>query len=79
MLAIIASGNRTPKLRSVTTPTLVIHGSEDPLVRLEIGRDLAAAIRGARFVVVNGMGHNLPREAWPQILEALRTHAPPAS
>jgi pimeloyl-ACP methyl ester carboxylesterase len=79
MLAISASGNRRPKLAKVTVPTLVIHGSADPLVPLAHGRDVAASIPGAKLRVIEGMGHTLPRQAWPQILDAIANHAPAAA
>jgi pimeloyl-ACP methyl ester carboxylesterase len=75
MLAIAASGNRKPRLAAVTVPTLVLHGSLDPLVPLAHGRDLAASIPGSTFRVIEGMGHTLPRGAWPQILAAIERHA----
>jgi pimeloyl-ACP methyl ester carboxylesterase len=75
ILAITASGNRTPKLASVALPTLVIHGTNDPLVRPEAGHATAAAIPGAKLVLVEGMGHTLPRQAWPQIVDAIAEHA----
>jgi pimeloyl-ACP methyl ester carboxylesterase len=46
---------------------VVIHGDRDPLVRPAAGRSVAAAIPGARLVMVPGMGHDLPREVWPLI------------
>ncbi len=76
MLAIAASGNRKPRLAGVTVPTLVLHGSSDPLVPLPHGRDLAASIPGAKFRVIEGMGHTLPRQAWPQILAEIDQLAP---
>ncbi len=79
MLAIAASGNRKEALARVTVPTLVIHGSIDPLVPLPHGQDVAASIPGATLRVVEGMGHTLPREAWPQILAAIESHAPVSS
>lgn len=62
-------------IESIDRPTLVIHGSEDPLFPLEHGRRLAAAIPGARLVVVPGMGHqNSPPPAWPQVVQELLAH-----
>ena len=60
--AINCSGNRTARLHGVRLPALVIHGSEDPLVRPIGGRETARAIPGARLHVVEGMGHDLPPE-----------------
>lgn len=71
MTAIFASGDRTAALRSVTVPTLVIHGAADPLIRVEAGRATAAAIPGAELLVIEGMGHDLPRPLWPQLVDAI--------
>jgi pimeloyl-ACP methyl ester carboxylesterase len=65
MHAITASGNRTARLRKVSLPATVIHGTRDPLVRPSGGRATARAIPGARLRIVEGMGHDLPRELWP--------------
>lgn len=69
--AISASGNRKPKLASITVPTLVVHGREDPLIPFEGGIDTAEAISGAELLIIDGMGHSFPPEVAPQILEAL--------
>jgi pimeloyl-ACP methyl ester carboxylesterase len=74
LLAIIASPDRTPGLRSLSTPTLVIHGADDPLVNVSGGRATAAAVPGAELVVIDGMGHDLPRALWPQITERIAEH-----
>jgi len=71
MLAIVASGNRLPRLQAIDLPALVIHGTLDPLVPLPVGLAVAEAIPGAALCVVEGMGHSLPRGAWPQMLEAI--------
>jgi pimeloyl-ACP methyl ester carboxylesterase len=73
--AIIASGDRRRELRAVQAPTLVIHGENDPLVSVSGGRATAKAIDGARLITIPGMGHDLPRDAWPQILGAIAQHA----
>ena len=73
--AILASGSRKERLRSVKAPTLVIHGTVDPLVRPEGGKDTAASIPGARLLMVEGMGHALPIPMWPQIIAAIADHA----
>ena len=76
LMAIMAQGNRKPELAAVSVPTLVIHGSDDPLVSVECGKDTAAAIPGAELLIIDGMGHDLPPGgAWPQILEAIAAHA----
>jgi pimeloyl-ACP methyl ester carboxylesterase len=73
--AIIASGDRTERLRRIQAPTLVIHGSVDKMIRPSGGRATAKAIPGARLMMVEGMGHDLPRGAWPQLLDAISEHA----
>jgi pimeloyl-ACP methyl ester carboxylesterase len=75
LAAIIASGDRTAELRTIAAPTLVIHGSRDRLVAPSGGRATARAIPGAQLMVIPGMGHDLPRAAWPQILAAIAAHA----
>jgi len=74
LLAIIASGDRTKRLGNVKTPTLVIHGVPDPLVRIEAGRATAAAIPGAKLLELDRMGHALPMEIWPDVIGALTAH-----
>ena len=73
--AILASGSRKERLRAVKAPTLVIHGTVDPLVRPEGGKDTAASIPGARLLMIEGMGHALPIPMWPQIIDAIDKHA----
>jgi pimeloyl-ACP methyl ester carboxylesterase len=73
--AIIASGDRTAELRRITAPTLVIHGTKDRMVALSGGKATAEAIPGARLMVVEGMGHDLPEAAWPQLIPAIADHA----
>jgi pimeloyl-ACP methyl ester carboxylesterase len=77
--AVLASGNRTAMLRSIEAPTLVIHGTVDKLIRPSGGRATAAAIPGARLLMIEGMGHDLPRGVWPQVLDEIATHARAAS
>ena len=73
--AILASGNRKERLRQVKAPTLVIHGTVDPLVRPEGGKDTAASIPGAKLLMIEGMGHAIPVPIWPRIIDAIATHA----
>ena len=77
--AILASGSRKPRLRSVKAPTLVIHGTVDPLVHPAGGKDTAASIPGAKLVMVERTGHALPMQMWPQIIDAIDKHAHAAS
>ncbi|HEY0383244.1 MAG TPA: alpha/beta hydrolase [Candidatus Elarobacter sp.] len=75
LLAIIASGNRKKALRGLKVPTLVIHGTADPLVPDEHGRDTARTVPGARLLLIEGMGHSFPREVWSRIIDAVAAHA----
>src|ERR1700674_1419932 len=71
LVAIIASRPRLERLQQVRVPTVVIHGIDDPLVPVENGRLVAGAVPGARLVEIEGMGHDLPKRAWPQIVDAI--------
>lgn len=75
LVAIMASGDRTGRLGAVRVPTLVIHGSSDPLVTPSGGEATARAIPGASLLQVEGMGHDLPTGAWPQIIPAIAANA----
>jgi pimeloyl-ACP methyl ester carboxylesterase len=73
--AIVASGDRTKALHRITAPTLVIHGTVDKMIRPSGGKATARAIPGARLMLIEGMGHDLPRGAWPRIIDAIAEHA----
>jgi len=73
--AIVASGDRTHRLRKIRVPTLVVHGSVDKLVRPSGGRATARAIPNARLMIIEGMGHDLPRAIWPRLADAIAQHA----
>lgn len=73
--AIVATGDRSAEVRRITAPTVVIHGTKDLLVRPSGGRETARAIKGSKLVLIEGMGHDLPRGAWPQIIEAIVDNA----
>jgi pimeloyl-ACP methyl ester carboxylesterase len=75
LAAIIASGDRRPLLRTITAPTLVIHGRKDKLVPPSGGRATARAIPGARLMMIEGLGHDIPRGAWPRMLDAIEQNA----
>lgn len=74
LAAILASGSRKEALKSVNLPTLVIHGDADPLVPIEAGKDTAKSVPGAKFVVIEGMGHNIPVQVAPHIIDAIVEH-----
>jgi pimeloyl-ACP methyl ester carboxylesterase len=73
--AITASGDRTPGLRKLDVPALVIHGKNDVLVNPSGGRATAKAIPGARLKLIDGMGHDLPRALWPTFVEEITANA----
>jgi pimeloyl-ACP methyl ester carboxylesterase len=75
LAAVLAAGDRTPDLKRIAAPTLVIHGTKDRLVKPSGGKATARAIAGARLMKVDGMGHDLPRGAWPQLIGAIAEHA----
>ena len=74
LIAIQAAPSRVRKLRGVRAPTLVLHGSHDPLVPLAGGEDTAANIPGARLRVVPGMGHFLPQALIPLLVDEIAGH-----
>jgi pimeloyl-ACP methyl ester carboxylesterase len=71
LAAILASGDRTASLRNLNLPVTVIHGRNDPLVPFRGGKATARAIPGARLIEIPGMGHDLPEQVWPQVLDAV--------
>ena len=73
--AIVGAGDRTADLRHIRAPTLVIHGTKDKLVRHSGGKATVRAIDGARPLWIDGMGHDLPRGAWPRIIDGITENA----
>jgi len=73
MLAVLASGSRVDALRRVIVPTLVIHGTDDPLVPLAAGVETAHLVPGAELVLIEGMGHDLPRAVWGRVIDGIST------
>jgi pimeloyl-ACP methyl ester carboxylesterase len=69
LLAVLATGDRREWLKRITAPTLVLHGRLDPLLPLAAGIETAQCIAGARLVVIEGMGHDLPPPLLPQIAD----------
>jgi len=69
--AITVAPDRTPRLRSLDLPTTVIHGSQDRLINPSGGRATAEAIPGARLALLDGMGHDMPPQLWPQIVDLI--------
>jgi len=77
--AIMAAKGRLSRLAAVRVPTLVIHGTDDILVPVENGRNVAAAIPRARLIEIEGMGHDVPKRVWAQVAGAIAELARSAS
>lgn len=75
LLAILASGDRTPQLRSLRVPTLVMHGRADPLLPFRAGEEIAGLIPGAKLVGYDGLGHQLPEGLTGEMAAELARHA----
>lgn len=75
LAAIIDDGCRRSRLASVRTPTLVLHGEDDPLVKLAAGEDTARHISGARLVTIPGWGHDIPLPLIPRVASEIVAHA----
>jgi pimeloyl-ACP methyl ester carboxylesterase len=73
--AVCASGDRRSGLRTVPIPTLVIHGSRDPMFPLSAGRTLARLVPHGTWLPIAGMGHDLPSALWPMLAAAISRHA----
>jgi len=74
LLAVLCDSGRADELRALRTPTLVLHGKQDPLVPYACGEDTRRRIRGAQLVGIEGMGHDLPPGAAALLLDALLPH-----
>ncbi len=74
LAAIFASGDRTAELQQIDVPTLVLHGDHDRMVNPTGGIATAGAIPGARLETITGLGHDLPRGAWPRLIDLITAH-----
>jgi pimeloyl-ACP methyl ester carboxylesterase len=75
LLAIIADGSRVERLKTITTPTLVVHGGADPLVPKEGSEDIARHIPGARLEIIDEMAHDLPPSQVGRMVDLIAGHA----
>ena len=75
LAAIVASGNRTKDLTRIKAPTLVIHGTDDKMVRVSGGKATARAIPDAGLELIEGMGHDLPRGIWHRLIAGIEQTA----
>ncbi|MGO4728947.1 alpha/beta fold hydrolase [Paenibacillus sp. 2KB_22] len=69
--AIAVSGDRRPQLAKVNVPSLVIHGVEDPMFAPACGKDTAQVITGAEFMLLEGMGHDLPTQLFETVVDGI--------
>lgn len=74
LMAIFKTGDRSSEVASIVTPTLVLHGADDGLVPPEHGRHTASLIPGARFLLIQGMAHNMPDEVIPVLVSEMTGH-----
>jgi pimeloyl-ACP methyl ester carboxylesterase len=74
LVAVLANGSRVELLERISRPTLVIHGTEDPLTLPECGQDTARHIPGAELMMVEGMGHDFPTPLIGMLVEAVAKH-----
>jgi pimeloyl-ACP methyl ester carboxylesterase len=74
LLAILVASSRKPQLAKLSIPFLVIHGDRDPLIPLAHGIDTFESVLNARLLVIEGMGHDLPRATWPRVIQAIVDH-----
>ena len=72
--AVLASGSLLAYNRRTVAPTVVIHGRADKLARPFGGRAVARAIDGARLVLFDGMGHDLPQQLWDRLISVLASN-----
>jgi pimeloyl-ACP methyl ester carboxylesterase len=75
LAAILAAGNRTRHVRRIEAPTLVVHGTKDKMVARSGGKATARAVDGARLMMIDGMGHDMPRAIWPRLIDAISDNA----
>jgi len=74
LIAVLASGDRRALLQRIAAPTLVLHGRLDPLVPPAAGAETAHSIPGARLVMIEGMGHDLPPSMLPRLAGEIAAH-----
>jgi pimeloyl-ACP methyl ester carboxylesterase len=74
IMAILKSGDRSEEVRTISAPTLVIHGQQDTLIKPEHGAYTAELIEGSEYIVYEEMGHNLPESVMPELVSAMLGH-----
>ena len=79
LIAVQAGHSRVRALRRIRAPTLVMHGADDPLIRVAAGRDTAANIPGAQLKIIPGWGHDLPTTLLPTLVGEIADHCAAAA
>ena len=74
LAALIESKSRKKDLKHLDIPTLVLHGSDDPLILVEDGIKTAKTIPNAKLKIIEGLGHELPPGAWPELMDDIEVH-----
>lgn len=74
LMAIFKTGDRSNEVASIKAPTLVLHGADDGLVPAEHGRHTASLIQNSRFLLIEGMAHNMPDEVIPLLVSEMTGH-----
>ncbi|MBN1277224.1 MAG: alpha/beta hydrolase [Deltaproteobacteria bacterium] len=75
--ALMTAGSNKERLGSIRTPTLIINGSDDPLISVDCAKDMEKTIPRAKLMIIEGMGHGISDtpQVWPQVIEAIALHA----
>jgi pimeloyl-ACP methyl ester carboxylesterase len=74
LMAIFKTGDRSEEVATITAPTLVLHGADDGLVPPEHGEHTASLIAGSRFLLIEGMAHNMPEDVIPILVSEMTAH-----
>ena len=74
LMAILKTGDRTVRVKTIEAPTLVLHGADDTLIPPAHGQHTTDTITGSKFVIFEGMGHDMPEAVMPKILAEMTAH-----
>ena len=74
LMAIFKTGDRSSEVATIAAPTLVLHGADDGLVPPEHGRHTASLIEDSRFLLIEGMAHNMPEDIIPTLVSEMTRH-----
>ena len=74
LMAIFKTGDRSAEVATITVPTLILHGADDGLVPPAHGRHTASLIQDSRFLLIEGMAHNMPEDIIPILVNKMTAH-----